>query len=396
MPGRTSSAIAPPDTLTASGTRSPPSASRTDRATETPAFSWASSVEAPRWGVTTTDSNSKSGDSVVGSLAKTSRPAPATRPSRIASASASSSTMPPRAALTMRTVGLTFLSASSPMRPTVSGVFGRCTVMKSDSASSSSSPTRRAPSWPALAADVYGSYASSVTPNPLSRSATSAPIRPSPTMPTVLSSSSTPPYWLRFHAPPLSDELAGAMLRAVASSSPMASSAADVMFDVGALTTMTPAWVAAGTSTLSRPTPARAMTLSFFAAAIASASIWVADRISTASTSTSPGSSCARSAPSRWRISKSGPRASIVAGESSSAIRTTGLVTSGSYQAVRRSGYAASTAPRCAARSLGPGTPRAGPRPSRGTAVPHIGRQNPHRTFTGASDRTPRRPCATR
>ena len=52
-------------------------------------------------------------------------------------------------------------------------------------------------------------------------------------MPTVLSSSSTPPYWLRFHAPPFSDELAGAMLRAVASSSPMASSAADVMFDVG-------------------------------------------------------------------------------------------------------------------------------------------------------------------
>ena len=72
-------------------------------------------------------------------------------------ARASSSTMPPRAALTIRTVGLTFLSASSPMRPTVSGVFGRCTVMKSDSASSSSSPTRRAPSWPALAADVYGS-----------------------------------------------------------------------------------------------------------------------------------------------------------------------------------------------------------------------------------------------
>ena len=34
MPGRTSSAIAPPETFTASGTRSPPSASRTDRATD--------------------------------------------------------------------------------------------------------------------------------------------------------------------------------------------------------------------------------------------------------------------------------------------------------------------------------------------------------------------------
>ena len=82
------------------------------------------------------------------------------------------------------------------------------------------------------------------------------------------------------------------MFRALASSRPMASSAAEVMFDVGALTTMTPAWVAAGTSTLSRPTPARAMTLSFLPAASASASIWVAERISTASTSASAGSSC--------------------------------------------------------------------------------------------------------
>ena len=39
-----------------------------------PAFSWASSVEAPRWGVATTFSSSKSGLSVHGSLAKTSTP----------------------------------------------------------------------------------------------------------------------------------------------------------------------------------------------------------------------------------------------------------------------------------------------------------------------------------
>jgi hypothetical protein len=55
----------------------------------------------------------------------------ATRPSTSASYSAASSTIPPRAALTMRTVGLTLCSASSPMRPIVSGVLGRCTVMKS-------------------------------------------------------------------------------------------------------------------------------------------------------------------------------------------------------------------------------------------------------------------------
>ena len=48
------------------------------------------------------------------------------------------------------------------------------------------------------------------------------------------------------------------------------------MLEVGALTTITPALVAAETSTLSRPTPARATTFSFFAAAMASASTLVA------------------------------------------------------------------------------------------------------------------------
>src|SRR6476646_7085396 len=99
-----------------------------------------------------------------------------------------------------------------------------------------------------------------------------------------------------------------------------------MMFDVGALTTITPACVAALMSTLSRPTPARAMTLRFFAAAMASASTCVAERIRIASTSAIAESSWERSAPSVWRISKSGPRASTVAGESSSARSTTGLV----------------------------------------------------------------------
>ncbi len=97
------------------------------------------------------------------------------------------------------------------------------------------------------------------------------------------------------------------------------------MFEVGALTTITPALVAAETSTLSRPTPARATTLSFFAAAIASASTLVAERIRIASTSAMAGSSSARSAPLHCRISKSGPSASTVAGDSSSAMSTTGF-----------------------------------------------------------------------
>ena len=78
------------------------SASRTISATVVPALSCASLVEAPRCGVTTTLSNAKSGESVVGSFANTSSAAPPRCPLSIALASASSSTMPPRAVFTRR------------------------------------------------------------------------------------------------------------------------------------------------------------------------------------------------------------------------------------------------------------------------------------------------------
>ena len=71
-----------------------------------------------------------------------------------------------------------------------------------------------------------------------------------------------PVYFDRFHSPWRSAAWAGLTLRAAASISATASSAAETMLEVGALTTMTPAWVAALTSTLSRPTPARATTFS--------------------------------------------------------------------------------------------------------------------------------------
>ena len=66
----------------------------------------------------------------------------------------------------------------------------------------------------------------------------------------------------RFHSPLRSAAWAGLTWRAAASSRAIASSAALTMLEVGALTTMTPDWVAAWTSTLSRPTPARATTCS--------------------------------------------------------------------------------------------------------------------------------------
>ena len=161
-------------------------------------------------------------------------------------------------------------------------------------------------------------------PNPASRCATRTPIRPSPTIPTVFSNSSMPVYFDRFHSPCRSEACAGLTLRAAASISATASSAAETMLDVGALTTITPDWVAARTSTLSSPTPARATTLSRVATASASASTVVALRTSSASASGSAASSSARSAPLQCRISKSGPSSSIVAGLSSSAISTIG------------------------------------------------------------------------
>ena len=135
-------------------------------------------------------------------------------------------------------------------------------------------------------------------PNAASRSATSMPIRPSPRMPATLSCSSTPVNADRFHCPACSDAAACGTFLATASSSAIACSAALVMFEVGALTTITPALVAASMSTLSRPTPARATTRSRGPCASASASIRVALRTMTASASASAGSRAARSAPS--------------------------------------------------------------------------------------------------
>ena len=99
-------------TLTAKGTNSPARASPTCSAIVSPALSWASAVLAPRCGVTTTCGSSNSGDAVVGSVANTSIAAPPMRPSRIASARASSSITPPRDTLTIRRFGLALASSS--------------------------------------------------------------------------------------------------------------------------------------------------------------------------------------------------------------------------------------------------------------------------------------------
>ena len=117
--------------LTAVVTTPPVSAAVTCSAVTTPARSCASSVEAPRWGVTTTSSRSRIGWSVKGSSGKTSSAAPATLPDSRPSMSASRSISSPRAQLMIRTPSRIFAIASASMKFTVSGVFGRWSEMKS-------------------------------------------------------------------------------------------------------------------------------------------------------------------------------------------------------------------------------------------------------------------------
>ena len=89
--------------------------------------------------------------------------------------------------------------------------------------------------------------------------------------------SSTPLNFERSQRPSTSAACAWGTLRASASSSASVCSAAVTTLDSGALATTMPAFVAAGTSTLSTPTPARPITLSRVAPANRSAVSFVAD-----------------------------------------------------------------------------------------------------------------------
>ncbi len=173
-----------------------------------------------------------------------------------------------------------------------------------------------------------------------SRCATSCPMRPRPTTPTVLPKISVPENDERFQACSRSEASAAGIWRAADSSNANACSAALWMFDVGALTTSTPRSVAVLTSTLSSPTPARATIFSFGAASSTSASTVVAERTSSASASGTAASSFSRSGPSTQRTSTWSPRASTVDSASLSAIRTTGRLTRASLSGDRKRGEA--------------------------------------------------------
>ena len=146
------------------------------------------------------------------------------------------------------------------MSPVVSLVFGRWMVRKSASATTWSSGSSSTPIWRAAVGGHERVVGDEAHAEARARSATSLPMRPRPTMPSVLSASSTPSQRLRSQRPATSAAWAWGTLRAWASSSAIVCSAAEMMLLCGALTTITPRRVAASTSTLSRPMPARPTT----------------------------------------------------------------------------------------------------------------------------------------
>ena len=141
-------------------------------------------------------------------------------------------------------------------------VSGRCRVRNSAAASTSSGvSTRSTPSSRNRSFATNGSYATTRIPSPSARRATCWPMRPKPSTPSVLPSSSTPPQRRALPAALLERRV---RLRDVARrarrSRPTVCSAAEMTVDSGAFATTIPRRVAASTSTLSTPTPARPIT----------------------------------------------------------------------------------------------------------------------------------------
>ena len=237
-------------------------------------------------GVSTVRGAPRTGESAgSGSCGNTSSPAPESRPPARASASAGRSTTSPRDVFTTIALFFIFASDASPMSPRVFSVRGTCTDTTSAVRRSSSSSTSRAPAARAEASVANGSCATIVIPKTAARRATSVPTRPIPTRPSVLPRSSLPMNFERVHSPARMLRSASTTRRMTARASVIACSAAATMFPSGAFTTYTPRAVAAGTSMLSTPTPARPTTARRGAASRTFAVTFVSLRTTSASTS---------------------------------------------------------------------------------------------------------------
>ena len=191
--------------------------------------------------------------------------------------------MPPRAQLTRRTPFFILRSSGIEIMPRVSFVSGICTVIKSAAAKISSSVPTVTPSAFARSSLMYGSYAMMFISKASARFATPLPMRPMPMTPSVLPRSSTPTNDLRSHAPACIVASAAGILRASESIIAIVCSVAAIVLPPGELMTMIPRSVAAFTSMLSTPTPARPMILSLSARASTSADTFDAERTMRAS-----------------------------------------------------------------------------------------------------------------
>ena len=200
-------------------------------------------VDAPRCGVTTTFGQPEDRrPTVYGSDGNTSSAAPATWPERSAATSASRSTRSPRAAFTIRTPGFISASRSASIRCRVSAVSGACSVTKS--ACSEQRPRATPTStWSSRQRSarherVEGDHAHPERPGAGGdqlADAAEADDRRASCRPARRRRSACAPS-----GPATSAACACGMLRAIASSSPSACSAAATMFEPGALATMMP------------------------------------------------------------------------------------------------------------------------------------------------------------
>ena len=270
--------------LTAFVTRPPSSAAATCSATITPARSWASSVDAARCGVTTTLSSSSSGPS-YGSCAKTSiaargELAGAQRLDQrlLVDELAARGVDHPRAVGQLR----------DRVAPEEAARLGRerqvqrqelrrreHLVRRSRRArrrARGSAPWRRTGRRRRRASRgrARGARPAGRCGRSRARRASCPRARPRPSAE-------------RSQRPCFSAACACGMLRASATSRPTVCSAAEVTVDSGALATTIPRRVAASTSTLSTPTPARPITFRRSARSIRSAVSFVAERITIAS-----------------------------------------------------------------------------------------------------------------
>ena len=248
-------------------------------------FCWASSVDPPRCGVAMKLGQPKSGWSEGGgSCSKTSSAAPPSEPLRSASASAFSSTSPPRAQFTTSAPGFICASCAAPTMFFVCSVSGTCRVMASLRRKISGRSTSSTPSLAAASGERNGSYPSTFIPKACARFTTSVPMLPVPITPRVLPRSSRPAANFFFSHLPARVELeASATWRASARSRATVCSATDTLLPPGAFITTTPRRVAAARSMLSTPVPARPTTRSFAAASRISLVTLVALRTASAS-----------------------------------------------------------------------------------------------------------------